>query len=392
MRIAIISFYHSESSLCLAKYLAKQNCVVDYYYIVNYVHDMRGSSGFEYPKARRLIGNHKLSYNENPEIYNYFGENKVNLFLTRILHYSRYPYIDKYLMRMFMTQIRLKKYDAINIVGQYSYIEVAHEVFKNENVIHTFHELGNHDGELELLPVVEKAVLDRSKIILHSNALYERLCTYEKVDNKKLSVIPFGKFETYLAYDKGKKFPIPFKDNKPIFLFYGFLQPYKGLDVLKESLELLGNYNRKFNLIIAGNGEDSNLEYYKKLSNCLVVNKFLPNDEMLFYIKSASLILLPYKSASQTGIIPTCAVYGKPCIATKVGAFPEMIKDGINGLLVESNSPLEFAKAIKRIFDEDGLLEKMSKKINAFGEGDYYDWDSIAIKTLRFFESQQEQI
>lgn len=387
MRIAIISFFHPESSVCLAKYLGKQGCTVDYYYIATFLDDRRGVSGFEYPNAKRILGNHKLSYKECPDIYDYFDNDNVKIYLTRILHYSRFPKIDKILMRIFMNQIKMKGYDAIDIVGQFSYIDIAHEVFKNCNLIHTFHEIGNHTGALSVIPIVKKAVDDKSKIIMHSKAMYDRLCEYLPVDKKRITTIPFGKFETYKYYDKDVSYPIPFDNNLPILLFVGFLEKYKGLDILRKSFHFLGDYVNRFNLIIAGNGSDDNLGFFKEQKNTYVVNRFLPNDEMIFYIKKSSAILLPYKSASQTGIIPTCSVFGKPYVATKVGAFPEMVINGFNGLLVEKESPTEFAEAIKSLLDNPLLLQKLSKNSWVIGNDGKYDWINIAYKTKEYFNS-----
>lgn len=386
MRIAIISFFHPESSLCLAKYLSNEGCQVDYYYIATFVDDMKGISGFEYPRAKRILGNHRLSYNENPEIYDYFDNEKVNVYLTRILHYSKYPKIDKVLMYIFMTQIKSKRYDCVNIIGQFSYIDIAHDVFKDCNLIHTFHEIGNHSGEFSVLPIVKKAIDDKSKIIVHSNAIYNRLCANLHIKKNAITMIPFGQFETYKSYDKNVSFNIPFDNKLPILLFFGFLEKYKGLDTLKDAFKILGNYRNRFNLIIAGNGTDDSLDYFREQKNTYIVNRFLPNDEMIYYIKKSSIILLPYRSASQTGIIPTCSVFGKPCIATRVGAFPEMVNNGVNGLLVEKESPVEFAEAIKKVLDNSQLLMNLTENSFTIGTDDRYDWRNIARKTIDFYK------
>lgn len=96
--------------------------------------------------------------------------------------------------------------------------------------------------------------------------------------------------------------------GKPILLFYGYILPYKGLDVLAKSVMLLKSDWDKFNIVIAGNGEDLTLPFFKSLPNGYVINHYLSNDEMMSLIRLSSAILLPY--------IPTCALYGKPFIAT----------------------------------------------------------------------------
>lgn len=386
MKIAIVSFFHTESSLCLAKYLAKQGCDVDFYFVANLLHDRKGTSGFEYPKAKRTLGNHLLSTEEAPEMHAYLEGLSVRIYLSRIIHHDRYPWMNKILMHLNMLQIKRKHYDAINIVGQTSWIETAHQVLKKENLIHTFHELGNHDGNLKPLPIVEAAIKDGSKVILHSKYTFNRFNTLAQAKSVSSAVIPFGKFETLKLYVKEKPWVLPFTSHKPILLFYGYLHPYKGLDILADAISLLKSDWDKFNIIIAGNGNDPSLSFFNSLPNSHVINRFLSNDEMMILIKKSSIILLPYKSASQTGIIPTCTLYGKPFIATRVGAFPESVVDGYNGLLIEPNDAHALANAITRVIKDSNLLSHLADGASHFGNNDIFSWEQIALQTKAFYE------
>ncbi len=289
-------------------------------------------------------------------------------------------------MRILMWQIKMCHYDAINIVGQSSWIDVAHDVLKGQNLIHTFHELGNHAGELHPLKIVQAAIKDKSKVILHSKATYERFLSLSGADADRTTMIPFGKFETCKLYVREQDVPLPFSDGKPMLLFYGYIHHYKGLDVLAKSVELLKSEWDKFNIVIAGAGNDPVLSYFRSLPNGFVMNRFLSNDEMMSLIRQSSVILLPYRTASQTGIIPTCTLYGKPFIATDVGAFSESVKDAYNGLLVEPENPYCFASAIKRIIDDPEFLKSLCKGSSSFGDGDQFDWKKIAAETISFFE------
>lgn len=386
MRIAIISFFHAESSLCLAKYLAKTGCSVDYYFVAGLYHTVDYTPGFEYVRASHILGNHRLKKEEVPEMYGYFEGLPVQMFLTRILHHDMYPRFNDFLIRILFKQIRRKNYDAINVVGQYSKVEIAHEVFKDCNLIHSFHELGNHSGPLKPLPIVEKAIRDKSKVILHSKVAYERFMSLVGADEQNTKVIPFGKFETCLLYTKDVKIELPFDEEKPILLFYGYIVPYKGLDILYKSLLLLKDIEDDFNVVVAGSGTDECLKNMEKLPNCHVINKYLSNDEMMQLIKLSSLILLPYRTASQSGIIPTCSLYGKPYLATRVGAFAEMIEDGRNGILVEPNNPTAFANGIRSILESQDLKCALDEGAKNYGINDAFDWNTIAAQTLDFIK------
>ena len=94
---------------------------------------------------------------------------------------------------------------------------------------------------------------------------------------------------------------------------------------------------------------------------------------------------MPYKSASQSGIVLTSFMFGNPIISTKVGALPETIKDGINGLLVEPDDVKGFAKAMMLLIEDKSLIKHLKEGALSFGHDDEYDWDNIAKKTIEFY-------
>ena len=96
-------------------------------------------------------------------------------------------------------------------------------------------------------------------------------------------------------------------------------------------------------------------------------------------------ILLPYRSASQSGIVLTSFMYGKPIVATKVGALVETVCDEINGLLVEPGDAEGFALAMLRLVEDTALLKKLQRGAFHFGIDDQFDWNKIAEKTIEFY-------
>ena len=78
-------------------------------------------------------------------------------------------------------------------------------------------------------------------------------------------------------------------------------------------------------------------------------------------------------------------MFGNPIISTSVGALSETIKNGVNGLLVNPDSPNEFANAMKRLVTDKDLYDRLSQGALLFGHGDEYDWNNIVKKTLDFY-------
>lgn len=386
MKIAIIAIYHQEASLCLAKNIANNKCEVDFYYITDIIKDKNKVSGFEYLNASRKPGIIKLSAEVIPELTDDTKGLSIKYHLLRLLPFSeKFHWINKLIIKYSFRKIKDSHYDVINIIGHSPLARDIHNSLKEENIIHTMHEVGNHwDNQSELSPLLKTLINAKTKVILPSISTFNRYVSLIGFTEGCAKMIPIGKLETYKLYEKDLNFNLGIKSNN-IFLFWGFIKPYKGLALLAKSVGILLKSKRDFHLIIAGNGTDPNLSYFEKLPNATVINRFLNNDEVISLNKLCSCVVCPYISASQSGIILTSFLYGKPIIATKVGALVDTIIDGVNGLLVKPDSPEDFAKAMEMIITDDILLNNLSKGAFDFGHGDEYDWDIIAKKTIAFF-------
>lgn len=382
-KIAIISYFHYESSLCLAKSIAEQGVTVDYFAIVDMFHDKGTVPGIDYHKAPKHPGLIRLTSVNAPEICGYYEGLPVNLFLFRLVSFSRRLMLfNKIVFKIVLNKIKSAKYDAINIVGQWPWVEIIHNELKDENLTHTFHEVGSHfKGELST-PLMETVIRDKSKVILPSKSTLDRFRTLDKNCYCLSEYIPFGKFETLMLYRKPTELKIQFNNDSPIFLFYGFIKPYKGLDLLKRACEILNNRKVDFNLIVAGSGDDPTLPFYSTKKNCVVINRILYDDEMMYLNDISDVVLLPYKTASQSGIIPTSFIFGNPIIATKVGALVESIQDGKNGILVNAEDAVSFADAMQSLITDQNLMSLLKHGARQYGNGDEYDWHNIAKQTM----------
>lgn len=384
-KIAIISFFHTESSICLAKHIANQNIKVDYYCITDILRDKGYMAGFEYFKAKKRPGIIKLREEEIPEIYQYTRNLPISFFLIRLISFSnKLLFLNKLILHKALGMIKKKKYNSINIVGQHPWVGIIHDELKHENITHTLHEIGVHlNNNVNISPLLQKIIIDRTKVIVHSQSTLERFLQIPDARKVRSTIIPFGNFETLLLYNKKIQLHIPLDISKPTFLFYGYIKPYKGLDLLREATKILTDISDKYNLIIAGGGKDSNLEYFSTLSNCQVINHHLTNEEMMNLIQISTVIVLPYKSASQSGIPCTVFQYGKPIIATNVGALGETITDNKNGLLT-NNTATDFASAMKKLIEDKESLIKLGQGALAFGKEDRFNWDKLAKSTVSF--------
>jgi len=110
---------------------------------------------------------------------------------------------------------------------------------------------------------------------------------------------------------------------------------------------------------------------------------FVPGDEMAAFFQRASVVALPYLSASTSGILMTALVFGKPVVATRVGCLPEYVEDGVTGLLVPPADAERLADAIVRLLTDDALRHRMGQNAKRWAHDRR---QTAASKTLRTYE------
>ncbi len=147
--------------------------------------------------------------------------------------------------------------------------------------------------------------------------------------------------------------------SQPVILFFGLIRPYKGLDILIRALgtihEKLGDYSA----LIAGEAYEDAQKYLDLInsegisSNVVFRNEFIADDELALYFAACDVLVLPYKTATQSGIVGIAFQMDRPVIATDVGGLGEYIEDGITGYLVAPEDPETLGRTILKFFKDD---------------------------------------
>ncbi|MFW5983478.1 MAG: glycosyltransferase [bacterium] len=179
-----------------------------------------------------------------------------------------------------------------------------------------------------------------------------------------------------------KVFGIP-KDKK-VLLFFGFIRDYKGLDLL---IEAFGNLSKDYHLIIAGESYGS-FEKYKQLidkspnkENIHPYVEYIADYRVPYFFSAADVCILPYKSATQSGITNISYHFNLPLLATDTGSLRETIQHKQTGLIVDKPKEEELVKGIEEFFQ---LNEKIDfvKKIEILKKE--LSWESFAHAIINF--------
>jgi glycosyltransferase involved in cell wall biosynthesis len=194
----------------------------------------------------------------------------------------------------------------------------------------------------------------------------------------KATVIPHPVFEHYRV---GLTSPIPARLQ---VVFFGRLEPYKGLHNFCEAAAQLSAEGVDADFIIAGSGRLSDCLHGASPACVNVVNKLLSEQEVGRLLASATVVVLPYTDATQSGVLAAAYALGVPVVATRVGSFPEYVKDGVSGLLVPPNDSIALAGAIRRILLEPELRKTMSNGADGLA-CTTFSWSEVLSRHLALY-------
>jgi len=144
-----------------------------------------------------------------------------------------------------------------------------------------------------------------------------------------------------------------------VLLFFGFVRHYKGLDVLIEAMPRV-LARRAVTLVVAGEFYEP-VEPFEERIRALglggrvrLENRYVPDEEVGVLVAAADAVVLPYRAATQSGVVLVAYAGGCPVISTHVGGLPEVVEDGVTGYLVPPQDPQALADAIERFFERGG--------------------------------------
>lgn len=171
-----------------------------------------------------------------------------------------------------------------------------------------------------------------------------------------------------------------------IFLFFGFIRKYKGLDLLLEAVQLLKEKgNTGFKILIAGEFYEDRKQYddlIEKLNikDCLILKTdFIPDSEVKYYLCAADAVVQPYRNATQSGVTPLAYHFEVPMIVTNVGGLPSLVPHKKVGLVCEPN-PAAIAQTMQT-FQATGTAQYLP---GLREEKKKYSWSRMTEAILSF--------
>lgn len=194
---------------------------------------------------------------------------------------------------------------------------------------------------------------------------------HSKSDGKDLlTVKPNANYEynphpTYNAFkirnlSKGEaRKNLQLESNEKMLLFFGFVREYKGLKHLLNAMPLIRKKIKDIKLLVVGSFGEDKQDYMQliqknNISDCVsVIDEYTPDYEVEKYFAACDLVVLPYESATQSGIVQIAYGFEKPVVVTNVGGLPDVVTDGKTGYVVEEKNPIKLSEAIIDFYENE---------------------------------------
>lgn len=173
-----------------------------------------------------------------------------------------------------------------------------------------------------------------------------------------------------------------------VALFFGYVRPYKGLDTLLEAWPLVRARRPGATLVVAGEFYEKP-ERYHALAQAAgegavrMLDRYIADAEVEALFRAADVTVLPYRSATQSGVTHVAYALGCPVIATNVGGITETVREGETGLIAPPENPQALADVIVRYFEQN-MAPAMAPHIAKLQAE--HSWDALAASAVSLIE------
>lgn len=206
-----------------------------------------------------------------------------------------------------------------------------------------------------------KALLSRADVVLtHSDEQAALARDLGAADVRTAELPPHGP-GTATVTPRGEPDGEPANRGGGGLLFFGFIRPYKGVDVLVRAMAAVAPEVPNARLVVAGeiwDGEERLRTLVDELGLADRVDlrlTYLPGEEVDVLMRDADAVVLPYTSGTGTQQVRVAQRHGVPVIASRVSTMPEQVRDGVDGLLVRPGDVDDLATAIRRLYEPGRL-------------------------------------
>ena len=367
----------------LACELGKQGHLVDVY---TRVHDPKDHQIYELSQNARLI---HLRAGEDEEIHKLAVYSHLPDFACNLESFRKYNNLQYDLI--------FSHYWLSALAGAYlqqrwhvPHITMFHTLGAVKDAIKEGTYLALDEDELGLRIETERGLVQKCHhIIAPTVKEKEALIRHYDASSEKISVVPCGvNLEQFKVLDKTRARQYLGFSNDKIILFVGRIDPLKGIDKLIKALPYLRNI-QGLRLLVIGGGEHSQheIEQLRKLACNLKIQKsvtfldLVRHEQLPYFYSAADVCVVPSYYESFGLVALESLACGTPVVATDVGDFKSIIRQGETGYVVVDNAPHHLADKIALLLSRPSADIESAQLIRATVSK--FSWANVAEAIVR---------
>ena len=368
MKISIVANgFQEDYTLNLINALSKQDVIVDFI----------GSNIYD----ESLIDNRITFYNVRKEDTR--EKNPLRKALWVLRYFSWYAF---YLVRERKITLHIQ-WLRFNFIDGIFFPLFARMM--GHKVVYTAHDVLPHNVDNKRVRLLFKYIYrSQNSIVVHTNFNKNRILNEFGIRQEKISVVKHGVYhipeDQRMDFASSKK-KLGIGADEFVLLFFGIITEYKGLDLLAEALRLLKEKtDQNVRLIIAGRIQTGFEEQMTRMKEkqlgdeVIYMLRFIKNEEVNLLFGAADATVLPYREASQSGVMFMSFAHGVPVIAPNLGGFPDDVVEGEMGFLFETNDPESLYFTICKTISRFGRNNISDRKKIIQTTSDKYQWEESA--------------
>jgi starch synthase len=256
-------------------------------------------------------------------------------------------------------------------------------LLRNFRVVLSLHDPSFHSGEENRIGAMTQRLMTTiaARVIVMSDAMkIQALRTYPRLRDK-LAVIPLGIHDMYGTGPE--RCPPGLRANDKFILLFGRLSPYKGVEDLLDAFSLVSS-RLEHKLVLAGR-QLYRINIPPATSDRVVaINQYIDDNVLRYLFRHCEIVVLPYRDATQSGVLMTAYAFAKPVIVTRVGGLPEMVIDQQTGFVVPPRDPESLALCLQRALSDPSRLARMGTEGLAFANRNF-SWRATAVRHMEVY-------
>ena len=374
------NFYFTDHEICIVKALQCKNVDIRYYIPMG-VKNLRGAiMNIECQNRKAGILPADI-YKDLAILKNYI--NLSSVFIVNMTHSNPLHPENLWVRLKFLLEYLKFRPDIFHYTAPLPRTWWFLYYLRGKRVL-TLHDPFPHSGQgggiTELLRI--KSFKKSNRIILLSEENKLKFADIYGFNKAHITVSKLGYLD-YLETYPADPLPLSYK----YILFFGQIFSYKGIEYLLEAMVKVHSIHPEIKLVVAGGGKMYfDTTPYKNNDYIIIENKFIGLSRLISLLRGSMFSVAPYKDATQSGVLMNSFSLNVPMVVTNVGFFPEMVEDGVTGLIVDPCNVDQLADAMIRLVESPELLKIMRYNIETKWRPSM-GWDKITDEFMKVYKS-----